>query len=51
MEVVQTINKEISSVANNTAAVVSFSKNFFSYFTKTEQVFFYSKGFTQFQRF
>ena len=30
MEVVQTINKEISSVANNTVAVVNHSKNCFS---------------------
>jgi len=30
MEVVQTINKEILSVANNTAAVVNNSKNCFS---------------------
>ena len=30
MEVVQTINEEILSVVNNTAAVVNFSKNHFS---------------------
>ena len=38
MEVVQTINNEISSVANNTAAVVNNSKNCFSsYLTSPKQ--------------
>ena len=50
MEVVQTINKEILSVANNTAAVMNNSKNCFSSSqTSPKQSKF--KGFTQFQCF
>ena len=52
MEVVQTINKEIASVVTNTCCRRDqFQEWFFSYFTKAEQVFFCSKGFTRFQHF